>query len=111
MSDCLATEPWQCGENDCSVPGGWHKGSYWYDSESGSFSYDEFSDGDHEPINESDLPAPDGEVRMWTAYRLWAVQHQHDPLGEFMYGVPPANSEHAARVRQEAEDLGIISAG
>jgi hypothetical protein len=100
--DILLSTPYQCGDNDCTSPGTWHKGTFWIDdSEPTGYTYDEFSDGDHEPAEESDLPSAEKEVLAWATYRVWALDNQLDPLGEFMYGVPGLDSDEGRTMRDE----------
>jgi hypothetical protein len=102
-ADIILSMPWQCGDSDCDAPGTWHKGTYWIDDTADTgYTHDEFTDGDHEEVEESDLPSAEDEIRAWAEYRLWALDNQADPLGEFMYGVPAPDSEQAVIIRREA---------
>jgi len=102
-NDILLSMPWQCGDSDCTALGTWHTGTYWADDTADTgYTYDKFTDGDHEEVEASDLPSAEDEVRMWAKYRLWALDNQADPLDEFMDGVPAPDSEQAATIRREA---------
>jgi len=85
--DIITTVPWQCGdERDCTSPGGWHKKTFWTadiiqgDTETG-YTVDEFSDGDHEECDETDVPT--NETERWREYYRWVVNNDgQDPLYE-----------------------------
>lgn len=81
MSDIIATMAWQCGDKDCGEPGCWHKTSYW----AGAFGLteDSYSDGNHEPIDEDDLPSPKEELESWRRYAAWVLEHGQDPLENY----------------------------
>lgn len=79
--DIIETMPWQCDDNNCDAPGGWHKGSYWIDGK--GYTFDEFSDGDHEGIDEEDIPKHEEVKKAWDEYAKWVIQNGTDPLGEY----------------------------
>ena len=86
-ADIIFSMPWNCGESDCTAPGHWHKASYWFydDRESPpSYSVDEFSDGDHEDVDEADLPSPEAQIAAWREYYRHVAATGEDPLAEFM---------------------------
>ena len=97
MSDIVSTLPWWCGDDGHT----WHKASYWLQDDGGA-SVDEFSDGDHEDIDEDELPTPEREVKEWADYRLWALKNRADPLDEFVRGIPASDSPEAELIRREA---------
>ena len=83
MDDITASIPWHCGNSDvCGV--GWHKASYWLNDD--GYACDNYSDGEHEPVDESDLPSPDDERDAWAEYRQHVAATGSDPLSE--YSVP-----------------------
>ena len=51
MTDVWDQTPWHCGSNDgCEVGG--HLGTYWItDDPEEPYTYDEFTDGDHEGVD------------------------------------------------------------
>ena len=88
--DIIATVAWQCGESDCGSPGGWHTSNYWCDTDSDTgYTVDTYSDGDHETVDESDVPTYDEVKKSWREYSEWVAEHGDDPLGEFFIDQPP----------------------
>jgi len=88
-ADILAAVPWHCTKHETGET--WHKGQYWvYGHSDGghTYSYDAFSDGDHVEIAEDELPDPDEEIKAWAEYRVWATEHEQDPLDEFIGAKP-----------------------
>ncbi len=82
-TDIISTVAWQCGNKDCGSPGGWHVGNYWTQDE-GGYTYDKFSDGDHDDCAESALPSADEIEKSWRRYSEWVLANGEDPLGNFM---------------------------
>lgn len=82
MADIIMQVPWNCGEKDCTV--GWHLGSYWIQDEGAPYTYDSFTDGDHEDLDsEDDLPS-DQEIRKaWEAYDQDCLATGTDPLYQY----------------------------
>ena len=81
MGDIIATVPWHCGHEDgCEV--GWHKRTFWQYAD-GTFSVDEYADGDHEDCDEADLPSVDDEAEAWQGYYRSVAKGRGDPLHEF----------------------------
>lgn len=81
MEDMIMQVPWHCGERSCPV--GWHLGSYWItgSAETG-YSYDPYTDGDHEDVDEEDLPSFEDQDKMWRSYWKDVVETGRDPLGQ-----------------------------
>jgi hypothetical protein len=77
MDDIIQTMPWHCGERDCPV--GWHQSNYWM-QEDGSYTVDTYSDGDHEDIDEDDLPSSDEVDEAWRKYHADAAETGCDLL-------------------------------
>lgn len=77
MTDIIQTMPWHCGERDCPV--GWHQANYWV-QEDGSFTMDTYNDGDHEDIDEDDLPSSDEVDESWRQYYADSAETGCDPL-------------------------------
>jgi hypothetical protein len=76
MEDIIMQIPNWC--DDCET---WHQEFIWaYDD--GSYSVCD-SDGDHEPLEEADLPSQEEHDRLWREYRQWVLDRGEDPLGEF----------------------------
>lgn len=81
MSDILFSVAWECGDRDCRVQ--WHKANYWT-TEEGGYSVDNYSDGDHDDIDETDLPSMLVVDRSWREYAEYVARSGEDPLGEYM---------------------------
>jgi hypothetical protein len=83
--DIWVQTAWQCGDNDCGSPGGWHKTTYWCDTESETgYTVDNYSDGDHELCDVEDVPTAAEAEASWLDYSRWVAEHGEDPLGEFL---------------------------
>lgn len=80
MADIIATVAWNCGEHDCPV--GWHKSNYWLDDD-GTYTVDNYSDGDHEGVDADDLPTAAEVDQSWIDYSRDVAATGCDPLGEF----------------------------
>ena len=80
MNDIIAEMPWHCGERDCPV--GWHKINYWIQLD-GGYTVDSYSDGDHEDIDEEDLPSVEKIDAAWERYRKDVVATGEDPLSQY----------------------------
>jgi hypothetical protein len=80
MADIIATVAWNCGEHDCPV--GWHTSNYWLDDD-GTYSVDNYSDGDHEGCDASDVPTIEEQEAAWLEYSRHVAATGCDPLGEF----------------------------
>lgn len=81
-ADILATVAWQCGDKDCTASGGWHKGNYW--SNGKKWTYDAFGDGDHEEIDENEIPSSEEEVNSLIDYARWVLANGDDPLDNYI---------------------------
>ena len=104
MEEIILQMPWQCGDNDCKAPGGWHMASYWThppyyvpeeegeDAPVASYTVDEFTDGDHEDIEEDDLPSVEKAEAAQDEYLRWVAEHGEDPLGQ-VYVAPRTPEE------------------
>jgi hypothetical protein len=76
MEDIILEIPSYC--DDCET---WHKHFVWaYDD--GSYSICD-SDGDHESIEQEDVPSVEEHDRQWEEYRQWVLEYGKDPLGQF----------------------------
>lgn len=78
MSDIIASVPWSCDERDCCVD--WHIANYWCGDE---YTVDSYGDGDHEPIEEGDVPTPEAVAEAWATYARFVAETGRDPLGEY----------------------------
>lgn len=76
MDDIILVQPW-------SEKGKWFKRSFWYYSESKTYSVDELSDGDHEDCDEDDLPNWSDVEKEWLDYYRHVAETGEDPLDEF----------------------------
>lgn len=78
--DTIVSVPWQ--DTECGDDTGWRLGTYWFSGEDDyPYTYDEVSDGDHEP--ESDLPSDEDVAESWKRYHEWCLEEGRDPLGEY----------------------------
>ena len=76
MEDIIMQIPSYC--DDCET---WHRELIWaYDD--GSYSTCEEC-GDHEPLEEEDLPSQEEHDRLWREYSHWVLEYGEDPIGEF----------------------------
>lgn len=81
MCDIISTTAWSCGFDDgCTV--GWHCANYWLDSD-GTYTVDRYSDGDHEGIDEDELPTIEEVDKSWQDYAAYVARSGLDPLGNF----------------------------
>lgn len=81
MEDIVCTVPWSCGINDCKAR--WHKADYWIYSD-GSYTVDKYSDGDHDPVEEGEIPTVKEHDEAWFEYYDHVATTGEDPLEEFM---------------------------
>lgn len=80
--DVIMSLPWQCGDRDCKAQ--WHLSNYWVDdSAETGFTVDTYADGDHDDIEESELPSHEGFAKAWREYHQHVADTGDDPLGEF----------------------------
>lgn len=80
MCEPIITTPWTCGfEDGCEV--GWHLSQYWIGHD--GYTYDPYSDGDHEAVEEEDLRSADEIQNVWLHYSQYVADTGLDPLGEF----------------------------
>lgn len=83
--------PWNCGE-DCGDTHGWHAGNYWI-QEDGTYSYDEFGDGDHVDVEADDVPTTEQVYRLRRLYAEYVVDFGTDPLGIYSLGTSYERAE------------------
>jgi hypothetical protein len=102
--DIMFSVPEACGDNDCPV--GWHIAHYWcYDD--GTYSVCD-SDGDHDGVDEADLPTTAQYDAAWQGYYRHVVETGQDPLGEFSVRRERKVRE-AWRVKLHRSILGLIA--
>lgn len=83
VCDIIMSIPWHCGDSDCPV--GWHLANYWIDTSADTgYTCDHYSDGDHEEVEESEVPDHEEYDRRWREYHQYVADMGEDPLGEFM---------------------------
>jgi len=75
-SDIVMELPSWC--DDCET---WHQEFIWAHADGTYSSCD--SDGDHEPIDEADIPSWEEHERLWREYTEWVLERGEDPLGNF----------------------------
>jgi hypothetical protein len=83
MNGIIITQAWACGDKECAAQ--WHQRNFWAYSD-GTYSVDEYGDGDHEDCEESDLPSPEDVDASWREYAAHVAATGSDPLGN--YNVP-----------------------
>ncbi len=88
-TDSAAVIPWRCDDKDCAA--GWHKGTYWIQSftfdegeRPDKYTYDAYSDGDHEPVDFADVPSCTEVERLWSEYHEDCAATGRDPLREYL---------------------------
>lgn len=81
MEEIIEEMPWMCDDTDCEAQ--WHLASYWLHPD-GSYSHDEFSDGDSEPIDTIDLPSIQEVNEAWNSYYAYVAKTGKDPLKQFL---------------------------
>jgi hypothetical protein len=80
-TDIIATEAWSCDfEDGCKV--GWHVANYWIGGS--RYTVDRYSDGDHEGIDEADIPNHEEIAASWQRYADYVSETGLDPLGEYL---------------------------
>ena len=80
MNDIISTQAWACGDKHCTAQ--WHQRSFWAYCK-GTYSVDEFSDGNHEGCDEADLPSPEEIDANWRDYAAHVAATGSDPLGNY----------------------------
>lgn len=73
MEDIIYSIPW---EDD-----GWFLASYWQ-YEDGTYSVDNYTDGDHETIEAEELPTPEEIDEAWGNYYLFCLETGTEPLND-----------------------------
>jgi len=91
MSDIICIIPWR-GVN-------WYQKNYWI-QEDGTYTVDEYSDGDHEDVEESDVPTYEEVEKAEEAYRVYVHETGEDPLYLYEYRV---KHSYKRKVRYTAE--------
>ena len=81
MTDVIMEMPWHCGDRDCPV--GWHQSNYWI-QEDGTYTVDNYSDGDHEEIDAEDVPSCEECDQQWNEYYKDVRATGEDPLSSFL---------------------------
>lgn len=79
LTNIVCQVPWHCGFKD-GCEQGWHLGSYWT-HEDGGYTYDAFTDGDHEEIDS--VPETEDVDAAWRAYYESCRDSGTDPLYQF----------------------------
>lgn len=83
MDDIIRTVPWNRDDKDRKAQ--WHLTHYWH-YDDGSFSECD-TDGNHEDVDESDVPTPEEAEQAWCDYYRHVASTGHDPLREFVLPV------------------------
>lgn len=88
MSGILTSMPWHCGDRSCPV--GWHLGNYWLNEDDDEvaeglpYTYDEFGDGDHSPVES--IPTCEEYDKAVRDYEQHVAAEGKDPIGWFVAG-------------------------
>jgi len=111
--DIIATVAWSCDETDgCTSPGGWHMSNYWLDDEvETGYTVDRYADGDHEDVDEEDLPEPDHVIETWREYGAWVAANGQDPLHNYWTPKDVTTQERRYTVTLTPSILGPIIVG
>jgi hypothetical protein len=80
MSEILFSQAWACNDKNCAAK--WHQRNFWAYSDR-TYSVDEYSDGDHEDCEESDIPSPEEIDASWREYAAHVAATGTDPLGNY----------------------------
>lgn len=80
MSDIICTQAWTCGDKDCAAQ--WHVRNFWAYGD-GTYSVDEYSDGDHEDCDIEDIPSPEEISASWRDYAQHVAETGEDPIGNY----------------------------
>jgi len=107
MDDIIAQMPWKCDDNDCHHH--WHLRSFWaYDD--GTFSQDDFTDGDHENIDGDDVPTCDQINLSWRKYAEWVLENGVDPLKNYHIDTHKAvKAEYTVKLSKTTAGLRVVS--
>jgi hypothetical protein len=102
IADPIACIPWN---EDYS--NNWNRATYWLDdsSETG-YTLDCLSDGDHEEIDEEDLPGFDKQDKAWKEYAEYVATNGADPLSE--YTVPTRYRRHETWQIEVTNSIGCV---
>lgn len=84
MTEPIFHIPWHCEDSDC--PTHWHLATYWFGD--CKYTVDLYTDGDHEEIDQEDLPSPEAHDEAWAEYVEYCRTTGEDPVGEFCWAVP-----------------------
>jgi hypothetical protein len=103
MDDIILAIPWSCDDKDC--PSQWHLGNYWAYGD-GTYSYDAYSDGDHEDVDRDEVPEYEEVSKAWREYMQHVVATGEDPLGEIM--LPSREIKERWTFRYRRSILGIV---
>jgi hypothetical protein len=79
MDDIYMSIPYACGESDC--PAQWHIMHVWH-YDDGTWSQCD-ADGNHDPIDESDVPTLAEHDAAWLDYARHVAATGTDPLGNY----------------------------
>jgi hypothetical protein len=81
VCDIIFSTAWCCGEKDCKQQ--WHQANYWIQGD-GTYTVDNYADGDHETIDEGDLPSYAEVEKSWVDYSRFVLRTGTDPLCDFL---------------------------
>lgn len=101
MDDIIESVAWCCGGKDCQVQ--WHQANYWSHAD-GTYTVDNYADGDHDEVEEADLPTPEEARQSWLDYARHVADTGKDPLHN--YTVPRTFKQHERWAFHLASSLG-----
>lgn len=82
IQEVLFSMPWQCGDGDCEYQ--WHKSTYWMDTTASTgYTVDNYSDGDHDEVQEEEVPKTEDVYSAWYSYDKYVASEGVDPLGDY----------------------------
>ncbi len=96
LTDPVFVLPWRCDDRGCTEQ--WHKGTYWITLERFTlalggtpperkperYTYDAYSDGDHEGVDPEDVPTLEAVEQAWREYHEDCAATGKDPLEEYI---------------------------
>lgn len=107
--DLMFSVPWECGDRDCKVQ--WHLAGYWVDDEIDTgYTVDNYSDGDHDAIEESELPSFEEQEKSWREYYRYVLRSGTDPLEQFIIKHSVKKSERW-QFRVNNSIIGVVLTG
>jgi len=108
FDNLITTMPWTCRFSD-GCPVGWHTADYWV-NEDGSYSIDNYADGDHDPCDKKDIPTGEEADNGWNEYAEYCAKTGLDPLDNYC-PLYPLTRQGIWQVRFTKSILGAVFRG